>query len=40
MKKKTIANLIMVLIVAAIVVGGVTIAMNFRESEDTGLGMK
>lgn len=38
MKKKTIANLIMALIAAAVVVGGVTIAMNFRESEDTGLG--
>lgn len=38
MKKKTIANLIMVVIIVAIAAGGCLLALGMRESDDTGIG--
>lgn len=38
MKKKTTANLIMVLIIAALAVGGVLLAFHLKAADDTGLG--
>lgn len=38
MKKKRIANLIMVLTVAALAIGGGLLAFSLKEDEDTGLG--
>ena len=38
MKKKTTANLIMVLIIAALAVGGLFLAFRLKATDDTGLG--
>lgn len=38
MKKKKLANLIMVLMILAIAIAGITVAFSLRNSEDTGLG--